>query len=226
MHAVQTGPPAMDVGRAAVIGGLALLILGFLGAFANFAVIERLVVDDNAAQTAANIADSESSFRLGVLSLLIVAALDVVVAWALYRVLERVSTDLSVLAAWLRVAYAAILAVATAQLVGLLRLLADDADAFSAEALAGVNAFQDLWSVGLTLFGLHLILVGYLMYRATYAPTVLGILLVIAGLGYGIDGFGNVMIADYDVSVAAFTFLGEVVLIFWLLLRGRRLATT
>jgi hypothetical protein len=55
------------------------------------------------------------------------------------------------------------------------------------------------------------------------APTVLGILLVVAGLGYAVDGFGALLFAGYDVNLAAFTFLGEVVLIFWLLLRGRRI---
>ncbi len=89
--------------------------------------------------------------------------------------------------------------------------------------LAGVHAYQDIWSAGLVLFGFHLVLLGVLVWRAAYAPTILGILLVAAGLGYAVDGFGVVLVADYGVNVAALTFVGEVVLIFWLLLRGRRL---
>ena len=48
----------------------------------------------------------------------------------------------------------------------------------------------------------------------------------ILGLGYAVDSFGVVLFAGYALEVATFTFVGEVVLIFWLLLRGRRITST
>lgn len=215
------GTPAAQIRSASMMAGIALLLLALLSAFAYLFVVERLVVMDDAVQTAANIAGSETLFRLGVASLLVVAGLDVVVAWALFKVFEPASSGLSMLAAWLRLAYAAIFVVAIAELAGVLRLLPEGEDA-SAQVLSGVDAYHDIWSAGLVLFGLHLILLGVLVRRAAYAPTILGILLVVAGLGYAVDGFGVVLFAGYDANVAAYTFLGEVVLIFWLLLRGRR----
>ncbi|MEZ0074172.1 hypothetical protein ABH927_003528 [Planotetraspora sp. GP83] len=56
-------------------------------------------------------------------------------------------------------------------------------------------------------------------------PRVLGILLVVAGLGYLADGIGAVLVSGYSLDIALFTFAGEVVLIFWLLISGRRLTT-
>ena len=53
-------------------------------------------------------------------------------------------------------------------------------------------------------------------------PKIFGILLVIAGAGYLVDGFGAVLVQDYAISIGAFTFVGEVALIFWLLISGRR----
>jgi hypothetical protein len=50
--------------------------------------------------------------------------------------------------------------------------------------LAGITRFNDVWSAGLVLFGLHLLLIGYLAYRSTFVPRILGVLLAIAGLGY------------------------------------------
>ena len=79
------------------------------------------------------------------------------------------------------------------------------------------------WGAGLLIFGAHLAVLGALVVRTPYSPTVLGVLLVIAGTGYAVDSFGELLFAGYDVSVAAFTFVGEVVLIFWLLLRARRI---
>ncbi len=92
--------------------------------------------------------------------------------------------------------------------------------------LSGVHAYEDVWRAGLLIFWRPLLVLGALVVRTAYSPTVLGVLLVIAGLGYAVDSFGELLFADYDVSVAAFTFVGEVVLIFWLLLRGRRITPT
>jgi hypothetical protein len=51
---------------------------------------------------------------------------------------------------------------------------------------------------------------------------VFGILLVIAGLGYIADGFVAVLVPGASISIGQFTFVGEVALIFWLLIRGSR----
>lgn len=209
--------------RASTTAGIALLLIALLSAFGDLLVVERLVVMDDAVQTAAKVGGSETLFRLGIASLLVVAGLDVVVAWGLFRVFERVDSGLSMLAAWFRVAYAGIFVVAIAELAGVLRLLPEREDA-SASVLSGVHAYRDIWSAGLILFGFHLILLGVLVRRAAYAPTLLGVLLILAGLGYAVDGFGVVLFAGFDANVAAYTFLGEVVLIFWLLLRGRRIS--
>ena len=134
----------------------------------SFAV-KGLVVPGNAARTARNIAGHEGLFRLGILSLYLVAALDVVVAWALYRVFKPVSEALSKLAAWLRIAYAAVFMVAISQLVGALRL--------HAQALRHINSFTNIWDAGLVLFGLNLFVLAYLAYRSGYVPKLLGVLL-------------------------------------------------
>lgn len=52
---------------------------------------------------------------------------------------------------------------------------------------------------------------------------ILGILIILAALGYLIDGFGKLLSADYTISISIFTFIGEVILIFWLLIKGRKI---
>ena len=64
------------------------MLVALLAAFAYVGVVDRLAVEDDAAKTAANIEGSETLFRLAIASLLVVAALDVVVAWALFTVFE------------------------------------------------------------------------------------------------------------------------------------------
>jgi hypothetical protein len=41
-----------------------------------------------------------------------------------------------------------------------------------------------------------------------------------ASLGYLVDGFGKLLSGSYALNVAAFTFFGELVLMFWLLYKG------
>lgn len=211
---------------ASTTAGVALLVLAILSGFGQFAAVQHLVVENDAVKTAAKIAGSKTLFRVGIASLLVAAALDIVVAWGLFRVFEPVSSGLSMLTAWFRLAYAAIFVVAIAQLAGVLRLLPGAGSAgkngLPAQVLSTVHSYDDIWSAGLVLFGVHLVLLGVLVYRAVYAPRILGLLLIIAGLGYAIGGF-SVLLFPPGTNVAAYTFIGEVFLIFWLLLRGRRL---
>ena len=226
-----TGTPPGDVSlhRAAIVAGLGLLVM-FLLAFASFSAFEGLVVEGDATSTAGNIADHELLFRSVTCGFVIVAGLDVLVAWALYVVLRPVNPSIAVLAAWLRVVYAAVFAAALSNLVVAVNLLSDvnARSAFgppqlNAQVMTSVNQFQDGWNLALVLFGLHLLVLGYLVFKSTYIPSILGILVAIASLGYLVDSFGGFLSKSYDANVALLTFPGEVLLMGWLLWRGRRL---
>ena len=62
-----------------------------------------------------------------------------------------------------------------------------------------------------------------MIFKAAYMRKILGILIILAALGYLIDGFANVFSADYNISISMYTFIGEVILIFWLLIAGRKI---
>jgi uncharacterized protein DUF4386 len=152
----------------------------------------------------------------------------VVVAWALFRFFSPVSSGLSRLAAWFRLAYAAIFLLAIGQLAGIPDLVTNDeySDVFTAEQIQGqtlvkTDAFADLWMAGLILFGIHLLLVGYLAYRSSYVPKLIGVLLLVAGAGYVFDSVVSTVLASPPGSVATVTFLGEFLLAIWLVVRGR-----
>ena len=223
-------PPSGDRGvrAAATTAGAGILLLAVLATFGVLFAVDGPVTPGDAARTARDIAGSETLFRLGIVSLLLTAAVDVVVAWGLYRVFRRTSSHLSMLAAWFRLAYATAFLVAVGHLVGALRLLHAPSEAFSAaqnqaRALSDVDAFHDLFSAGLVLFGAHLLLVGYLAYKSGFVPRLLAALVCVAGVGYAFDGFARVLSNGSAPAVATVTFLGEFLLGVWLLARGRRL---
>jgi ABC-type multidrug transport system fused ATPase/permease subunit len=217
-----------ELRRPALVAGVGLLVLAVLAGAANVGAVQRLVTAGDPTRTANDITASAGVFRLGIAALVVAAVLDVVVAWALRSFFEPVDAGLATLAAWLRLGYAAIFIVAISQLAGVLRVLSDATsvstltlDQRRAEALLKIQTYQDIWQLGLALFGLHLVLLGYLAYRSGYVPRTLGVLLAVAGGGYLVDTFAGLLVADYGFSVSAFTFIGEALLMLWLLVRGR-----
>jgi hypothetical protein len=218
---------AMSLRSAALVAGLGLLVMAVLAAFSNFYVLQNLVVPGDAAKTAANIIASAGRFRIAICCFLIVAVLDVVVAWALYLLLKPANRDLSLLAAWFRVVYAAILALALTNLLTVLQLLtgADylkvlGANQLYAQVMLSLGAFRSGWDIGLVFFGLHLLVLGYLVFTSGYSPKWLGIFVIVAGLGYLVDSFGKILLPSYNLTIASFTFVGEVLLMIWLLWKG------
>lgn len=207
----------VGLGRAHLLAGWSLLLLAALAAFANFGVIEALVVPNDALVTAANIGEAKFLFRLGTAAFLVVAVLDIITAAALHSVFEKVNRKLSAVTAWLRIAYAAVFLVAISSLTQVVEA--------GTGGLRSIETFTSIWHTGLILFGVHLVLLGYLAVNADFIHPVFGVMLILAGLGYLIDGFGEVLIGGYSLGLARFTFIGEVALMIWLLIKGGRLRT-
>lgn len=220
----------MDVSPrlAGRIAGWGILAMALIAPFAEFYVRQRLVAPGNPAATATNITAHETLFRLGIVAFLVVIILDVVVAWGLYVLLKPVSRSVSVLMAWARLVFAALFAVAVVNLLTAVHLVTDPTypaafapTQLNAQMMASLNAFSAGWAVALVFFGIHLILIGYLAWKSGWMPKLVGILLVIAGLGYAADSFIGFLVPDYVATAALFTFVGELVLALWLVIRGK-----
>ena len=158
-------------------------------------------------------------FRLGIACLIVVVILDVIVAAALFTPFAPVNRMVSAMAAVVSGSPTqALYLVAISQLVIALQLLADPD-----QALGAIDAYDTIWQVGLILFGVHLLLIGFLAYRSGFVPK---------DLRHPPGGRRprlprrrlrcTVMVQNYSISIGAFTFVGEVALIFWLLISGSR----
>jgi len=205
---------------AALVAGAGLAVMAVLGGFANFGAV-ALIIPGDATLTAQNISAAPLLFWAGVASFVIVALLDVLVAGALYILLRPVNRRLSAAAGWSRTVYALLLLVAVSQLVIGFSLLDNPV-----AALPVLESFTTIWVISLGLFGASLLLVGYLAFRSGFMARVFGILLVVAGVGYLADAIGMAIIPDFTAVFARFLFVGEVVIIFWLLIQGRRLPSS
>jgi hypothetical protein len=192
--------------------------------FANFIVLENLLVAGDAAATFANVVVNEQNIRIAIASFGVVLVLDVIVAWALYVFFRPVNRDLSLLMAWFRLAYTAVFAAAIFNLLNVLSHATSTGGMGSELQQAGVmsslNAFNNGWAFSLLIFGIHLVLLGYLAYESNIMPKILGILVIVAGLGYLIDSIAGILFPGLGVSVGLFTAIGEMLLALWLVFKG------
>ena len=211
----------LSLRRASLTAGLALLLMAVLAPFAEFYVIPELIYLNDPAATAAALTVEDGLYRSGVLSYLIVVILDILVAWGLYVVLKPVNAGLSLLSAWFRLVYSALFGAAIMELAKVLPIIEGTPPVgFGEEIVALVRDFYAGWEAALIFFAFHLLILGYLIYKADYFPKLLGILVAIAGLGYLVDGIGNILVPAYSADIAIYTFIGELLLIFWLIWKG------
>jgi hypothetical protein len=217
--------------RYARICGLLYLYIIAAGTFAELFVRSRLVVSADAAATARNILADESLFRLGFSAELLHLACDVAVAMILYALLRPVDRNVALLAAFMRLACDVILAISSLSHFAALRLLGDAdylqtfrLDQLHTLALLAMKLHGDGYAISLVFFGFACLALGYLIFRSSYLPRTLGVLLAIAGAGYLINSFAHflnpALAARLFDAVFIPIFVAELSLALWLLVKG------
>ena len=219
--------------RTAVVAGVAYAVLIVLGLFFNFVVL-GLIEPDDAAVTVDNIGDAGLLFRTGLVAFIVVLIADVVVAWGLYVFFQRTSRELSVFAAWFRLLYVAVAAAAVLNLLVAGKLV--DGTGYpatletvqrNAQVMLSLDGFIYGWRVSLVAFGVHLLLLGFVMVKSRYAPRALGMLVGLAGIGYVLTSLVGILMATFDRNLAVLllavvTVPGEFGLTTWLLWKAGR----
>lgn len=208
------------------LAGIFEALEGAASASGQVFLLGRLVVQGNAAATAHNILANESLFRLGFL--VSVAGVGFHLAWSLlmYQLLKPLNRTVAQLAVFAVIICCAMQALTSLlYLAPLLVLQAGQSvsglGTEQAQALAFVflklntAAFQ----LDLVFFGLWCTLTGYLMWRSTFLPRVLGALLMLDGLGWMLYVWPPLATFLFPV-IAVVSGLAEAPLQLWLIVFG------
>jgi hypothetical protein len=173
------------------LAGVFEALEGFTSSYGQVFILDKLVVSGNAAATAANILEHEQRFRLGFASSVLGVAFHVAWGFLFYELFKPVNRSVSRLAAFVIIVCCAIQAVTAILYLAPLLILRGGSSlaglttgqlhalAFTFIKLNGL-AFQ----VDLIFFGLWCALTGYLIFKSTFLPRILGALLAIDGLGW------------------------------------------
>lgn len=214
---------------AARAAGMLYLIVILCGAFAEAYVRQRLVVPGDAAATAANILANEQLYRLGFVADLVPLLCNVVLAVLFYRLFGIVNRSVTALAIMFSLVGSAVqAAVLLFHLAPLLLLKGNPglsaipAGELQALAYLALRLQANGYAIALTFFGCFGVSLGYVVFKSGFIPRFVGVLLMIAGLGY----FTNAMLGYVAPSLSSMMLLvppcllGEGAFTLWLLLVG------
>jgi hypothetical protein len=174
------------------------------------------------------------SFRLGLVIALISAFLFLAAAWGLYVLLRPVNEELALLFLLLNTVGVAIQCASMLPLV-LAMLLGDPSShmqAYSSGQLEGlaylsINLYKTSFVTAQLFFGTWLFPLGYLVYKSKFLPRFLGGLLMLDGIAVLIWFLQALLLPAYPAISypgLAVSFIAEVGLGLWLLIRGVKAA--
>jgi hypothetical protein len=212
--------------KTARMAGLLYLILGICSGF-SWGYMNSLYLPNDALATVGNIQASGWLFRLSFVGNLIGQICFLFLVYFLYKLLKPVDKDYARIMAILVVAS---VPVAFLNMLNQFApiLLLSGAGYLSAFEPAQLNAlvmfFLSLHTYGVFIagifWGLWLFPLGYLVIKSSFIPKIIGVLLVIAGLGYIVDSLCKFLLSNYTITIASYTFIGELLLILYLLIKG------
>lgn len=191
-----------------------------------------LVVSGDAAATASQITDSAWRLRAEFLSELVAGGLFLLSAWALYRLLAPVQKHLAILFVFLNLAGVAVQSLNTLNLFAPLLLLGGTgylnvipADQLPALAMLFLDLHDHGFMIAQLFYGAWVLPLGWLVYKSGFLPKALGILLMADCFAVWIWFLQFFLFPDYKAASYPFwaiSFLAEVSLTLWLLIKGAK----
>lgn len=173
-----------------------------------------------------NIAKNVFLYKWMLLGLTVVLLLDILVSYTLYGYFKSSNKKLSLLSGIFRTQYSLVFGIAISY------LLKNVGQYDNALVIENYHLFQMIWSIGLIVFGIHLIIVGMLMKLHKLIPGILWYLMIIAGMSYILvyllkTAFPNLNeLSDQLNTILGLPMaLSELCLAVWLIVKGGKINT-
>ena len=218
--------------RNGIIAGISLIIMAIFAGF-SYGYAHNTLVADSPEATLKNLIANKSLFYAELSGWSTIFVTDIIVAISLYFFFRSTSKQISMITAVIRVIYTLMLGAAIIQLFKIMPVLSMENplsnSVYTSESSSHFQGFENLWSVGLIIFGFHLIGLGCLALKSKVVPRFLGYLLYFGGIGYvfihsarHMNLFETNIINTAETVLALPMALAEILLAFWLIYNGFR----
>lgn len=208
------------------MAGVSYLLGALTSVLGQMVVLDMLVVSGSTTATAANILSHEPLFRFGFVSSLMTVPFHLVWAVLFHGLFRPVNRNVSLLAGFVMLVACTMWAISSLLylapllvLQGKVSLSAFAPEQLQALALMLLKLNVQAYDIGLVFFGFWCVLIGYLIFRSTFLPRMIGALEVLAGLGYLTLLWQPLAhyLYPYNLVLAG---PGEISLLLWLLVKG------
>lgn len=224
---MMTNETTNSIQKTARMAGFFYFLLIPLGIIGMLYVPNTLFVPDDIGATVSNIMENQMLYRSSIVGALATQVVQIFVVLYLYQVLKPVNKNHALLMVIFILVAVPIAMLNEINQVAVLALIngAEYQSYFTTEQVhALVSLFLDLRSSGIFIaqifWGLWLFPMGYLIIKSGYLPKIIGALLIFACFGYLIDSFVYFFLPNFGITFSEYTFLGEILIVFWLLVKG------
>jgi hypothetical protein len=173
-------------------------------------VFSQVYESGNVTTTLNNIQNNYALYVTGIIAWCIIVIMDLLVSYGFYTYLKSINSRRALASGLLRLVYTFVLG------IGVIFLIRNN-----------IELFNRIWTLGLIIFGCHLSVTGITILRRTRLLTILGILLIIAGISYStINGLYNFLpgLDSFTASLESILVLpmtiGELFFGLWLWVKG------
>jgi Domain of unknown function (DUF4386) len=201
-------------------------LLYFLTAVSGELLVRGMVVSGDPGTTATNMLAHEQLFRLSMAVGLVGTALYVAVTVLFYGLFKPVNKTVALLAAFFSLVGCAIQACGSLFRVAPFVVLEDSPyisafkpDQLQAMAMMCIKLNTQAAYIYLVFFGMFNLLIGYLIFKSTFLPRILGVLMALSGSAW--LTFLSPPLAKYLLTyIEVVGIAAEASLMLWLLLKG------
>ena len=208
--------------KIALIIGWSLILMSIIAGFSLGYAYPEFKQSDQIDLLKDNVQDNLGLYRNMLIGIILIIILDFLVSYTLYKYFKEENRTISLMSGVLRVAYTFIFGIATFYMSKNLNIT----ELSNQTVNTNLRLFQSIWSGGLIIFGLHLILIAMLMKWHKRIPKILWYFTWIAGVSYIIVHLlksvstNSELANTLEMILALPMAIGEIGLAIWLLLKG------
>lgn len=212
----------MNKRKLAKITGWSLILMALISGFSLGYAYPEVYNSESINSSKNLLVDNLELYKSMLLGIAVILILDFIVSYTLYNFFKKDNRKVSLLSGVLRAVYTLLFGIAAVYLVNNINVVELSNDSIN----NNFHQYQSIWSVGLILFGFHLVLVGLLMKIHKRIPKILWYITLIAGFSYIIVhllkliSIHSNIVGDLEMILALPMALGELGLALWLIIKG------